>query len=79
MTTTTDKKTFNPSFSKPDEMPEYVSIHDKPKRGKGRPKTCKLSDEQKKERAKAISRRYYENNHEYCLLRQSIYDAKKKA
>ena len=29
---------------------EYISIYDKPKRGKGRPKTCKLSDEDKRER-----------------------------
>ena len=29
---------------------EYVSIYDKPKRGTGRPKTCKLSDEEKRER-----------------------------
>ena len=26
---------------------EYISIHDKLKRGKGRPTTCKLSDEEK--------------------------------
>ena len=65
--TNTTTETFNPSFSNPDDMPVYVSIHDKPKRGKGRPTTCKMSDEQKKERAKAISEKYYENNHEYCI------------
>ena len=27
---------------------EYISIYDKPKRGRGSPKTCKLSDEEKK-------------------------------
>ena len=26
---------------------EYISIYDRPKRGKGRPKTCTLSDEEK--------------------------------
>ena len=31
------------------EVP-YISIYDRPKRPKGRPKTCKLSDEEKKER-----------------------------
>ena len=28
-------------------MPEYVSIYDRPKKSKGRPRTCKLSDEEK--------------------------------
>ena len=28
---------------------EYISIYDKPKRGRGRPTTCKLSDEEKAE------------------------------
>ena len=50
--TTTQHQTLNPSFSNPDEMPEYVSIYDKPQKGKGRPKTCKLSDEQKKKELK---------------------------
>ena len=26
---------------------EYISIYDKPKRGRGRPKTCTLTDEEK--------------------------------
>ena len=26
---------------------EYISIYDRPKRGKGRPKTCTLTEEQK--------------------------------
>ena len=35
---------------------EYISIYDKPKRGRGRPKTCKLSDEEKnREIAKQIN------------------------
>ena len=75
---TTNNQTMNPSFSNPDDMPEYVSIYDKPQRGRGRPKTCKLSDEEKKERAKAISKRYYRDNYEYCILRQRIYDEQKK-
>ena len=29
---TTQQQTFNPTFSNPDDMPEYVSIYDKPKR-----------------------------------------------
>ena len=31
-----------------DDMPIYVSIFERPKKPSGRPKTCKLSDEQKK-------------------------------
>ena len=38
---------FTPSFKNPDDMPEYVSIYDRPKRGRGRPKTCTLTDEEK--------------------------------
>ena len=38
-------------------MPEYVSIYDKPKRGRGRPKTCKLSDEEKRQRKIEINRK----------------------
>ena len=29
---------------------EYISIYDKPKKGRGRPKTCKLSEEEKRQR-----------------------------
>ena len=29
---------------------EHISIYDKPKRGRGRPKTCKLSDEEKRQK-----------------------------
>jgi len=56
----------------------YVSIYDRPKRGKGRPRTCTLTDEQKKERARAINRKYYRDNYEYCVFRQRLYDEQKK-
>ena len=47
--TITQQQTFNPPFSNPDDMPEYVSIYEmKPKRKSGRPRTCTLTDEQKK-------------------------------
>ena len=49
---TTDTQTFNPSFSNPDDMPEYVSVYDKPK-------TRKLSDEQKRERLRINYKIYY--------------------
>ena len=38
---------------------EYISIYGKPKKGKGWPKTCKLSDEEKKERIRVTYRAYY--------------------
>ena len=74
---------FTPSFKNPDDMPEYISIYDKPKRGRGRPKTCKLSDEEKRIRNCQAALRCYYNNHEYYKLSKRIrekekYDAKKK-
>ena len=75
---TTTTQMFNPSFKTPDDMPVYVSIFERPKKPIGRPKTCKLSDEQKKERARLKSQNYYANNHEYCVKRQFIYDEKKR-
>ena len=35
--TNTATQTFNPSFKNPDDMPEYISIYDRPKKI-GRPK-----------------------------------------
>ena len=50
---------------------EYISIYDKPKRPRGRPKT--LTDEQLKERRKEIYKKYYDNNRDYYVLKASIY------
>jgi hypothetical protein len=73
------QQTFNPPFSNPDDMPEYVSIYEmKPKRKSGRPKTCTLTDEQKKERQRKITAAWRENNYEYCLLQDRILKAKKR-
>ena len=52
---------------------EYISIYDRPKRGRGRPKTCKLSDEEKRQRKIETNRKYYQDNYEYCVLRQRLY------
>ena len=49
----------------------YISIYDKPKRPRGRPKT--LTDEQKKERRKETYKRHYDNNRDYYVLQASIY------
>ena len=56
---------------------EYISIYDKPKRGKGRPKTCKLSDEEKREVKIEIAKTYYTNNFEYVRLQKRIWLDKK--
>ena len=56
---------------------EYISIYDKPKRG--RPKgTCKLSDEEKRERARLKSKRYYDMNPEKERERKRLEYARKK-
>ena len=55
---------------------EYISIYDRPKRPRGRPKT--LTDEQIKERDKIIYKRHYDNNRDYYVLKASIYYELKK-
>ena len=47
---------------------EYSSIYDKPKRGRGRPNTCKLYDEEKRQREIYNATRYPYDNYEYCKL-----------
>ena len=63
---------FTPSFKNPDDTPEYVSIYDRPKRG--RPKgTCKFSDEERRERARLSSKKYYDMNIEKERTRKREY------
>ena len=57
---------------------EYISIYDKPKRGRGRPKTCTLTDEEKKQRNREANKRCYYNNHSYYLLQKSSYKQSKQ-
>ena len=52
---------------------EYISIYDRPKRGKGRPKTCNLSDEEKRLRKREIALKHYYDNWEYKQLYKQIY------
>ena len=52
---------------------EYISIYDRPKRGRGRPKTSKFSDEEKKQRNREANSRCYYNNYEYYSLQTRIY------
>lgn len=61
---------FTPSFKNPDDMPEYVSIYDKPKRGRGKPRGSKYTDEEKRVRANISRLKHYYNNHEYTKLQQ---------
>ena len=57
---------------------EYISIYDKPKRGKGRPKGSQYTDEEKAERARLSTMKYYYNNLETERERSRINQAKKK-
>ncbi len=53
---------FTPSFKNPDDMPEYVSIYERPRGKKGRPKTSTLTEEEKAQRYRDASKRYYYRN-----------------
>ena len=55
---------------------EYISIYDKPKRGKGRPQGSKYTDEEKAERARLSTMKYYYNNLEKERERSRINQAK---
>ena len=57
---------------------EYISIYDKPKRGRGRPKTCNLSDEEKLERLKVNYKAYYYADPERERERKRVEYAQKK-
>ena len=57
---------------------EYISIYDKPKRGKGRPRGSKYTDDEKAERARLSTMKYYYNNLEKERERSRINKAKKK-
>ena len=50
---------------------DYISIYDRPKRPRGRPKI--YTDEQLQERRKEIYKKHYENNRDYYVLQNSIY------
>ena len=57
---------------------EYISIYDKPKRGKGRPKGSKYTDEEKSERARISTKDYYYRNIEKERERHRLLYYKKK-
>ena len=58
------------------EVP-YISIYDKPKRPRGRPKTCTLTDQEKAQRKRDIATQYCNNNFEYVRLQKTIWFYKK--
>ena len=59
-----------------DDMLIYISIYDRPKRGKGRPLSCTLTDEEKKERARVIASKHYYDNYEQTCAKHTIYREK---
>ena len=56
---TTNNQTLNPSFSNPDDMPKYVSIHDRPK---GRPRKYATPEEQT-EAKRIVSMAHYKEHY----------------
>ena len=57
---------------------EDISIYDKPKRGKGRPQGSKYTVEERAERARLSTMKYYYNNLEKERERSRINKAKKR-
>ena len=52
---------------------EYISIYNKPKRGKvGRPKGTTLTEEEKRLRHNQANLKCYFNNHEYYKLQKTF-------
>jgi hypothetical protein len=62
--TTLQPQVFNQSFKNPDDIPDYISIYERPKAIKGRPITLKLSDEEKKNRKREVALKHYHDNRE---------------
>ena len=56
-------------------MEEYISIYDKPKRGKGRPQGSKYTVEERAERARLSTMKYYYSNIEKERERSRAYQA----
>ena len=63
--TITQQQTFNPPFSNPDDMPEYVSIYEmKPKR--------RVMTQEKAQKNRDNYKRWYAENSEYVLLKKKL-------
>ena len=57
---------------------EYISIYDRPKRGKGRPKGSKYTDEENIMRSRISTKDYYNRNTEKERERHRLLYYKKK-
>ena len=49
----------------------YVSVYDRPKRGKGRPKSS-LTDEEKAQKKRDNQKKWYNENWQYKCLKERI-------
>ena len=59
------------------DMPDYISIYDKPKRPKGRP-ISKLTEEEKAQRYRDSSKKYYDKHKEQILIhKEKVNDLKR--
>ena len=57
----------------------YISIYEqRPKKKRGRPKTCTLTDEEKKQRKRDQAKKLYHDNYDYRRLQIQIYKDTKK-
>ena len=52
---------------------EYISIYDKPKRGRGKPRGSKYTEEEKAQKAKEATLKYRDANFEYYSLQKRLY------
>ena len=61
-----------------DDMPEYISIYEKPRQKRGRP-ISKLTVEEKAQRYRDASKRFYDNNREQILIhKKKVNDLKRQ-
>ena len=57
----------------------YISTYEqKPKKKMGRPRTCTLTDEEKKQRKRDQAKKLYHDNYEYRLMQIKLYQQRKK-
>jgi hypothetical protein len=53
-------------------IPIYISIDDRPKRGRGRQRGSKYSDEEKRQKPNDAALKRHNNNYEYYTLRRRL-------
>ena len=67
---TLQPQALNKSFENQYDVPDYISIYERPKLQRGRPKTCTLTDEEKLERLRRNYNNYYYANPEREIARK---------